>query len=183
MTEAAGQPHRWPDAIQALALLAIDPQGLGGVNLKSQCGPVRDRWLDLLCDRLPTQTLRRVPTGVTAQRVVGGLDLAATLASARPIAERGLLSQADGGILVLAMAERTSVETASLLAGALDTGAVIVERDGIAATNAARFGIVALDEGLSSDEGVPAKLLDRDGLPSRSDLPQPSRNGRRTPDR
>ena len=44
-----------------------------------------------------------------ADRLIGGVDLAATLSSGRLVAERGVLAAADGGIVVLPMAERASV--------------------------------------------------------------------------
>ena len=91
----------------------------------------------------------------------GGLDLAATLAAGRPVAERGLLAEADGGLLVLAMAERVPLATLSYLVAALDTGMVRVERDGLTAASLARFALVALDEGIGDDERAPAKLRDR----------------------
>ena len=40
-------------------------------------------------------------------RLLGGLDLAATLHAGRPVAERGMLAEANGGIVLLAMAERS----------------------------------------------------------------------------
>ena len=44
----------------------------------------------------------------------------------------GLLAQADGGVITLAMAERLPAATAALLAAALDTGEAVLERDGLA---------------------------------------------------
>ena len=152
----------WADAVQALTLLAIDPTGLGGASLRAGPGPVRDCWLVALRERLAPQTpIRRVPAHVTEQRLLGGLDLAATLQAGRPIAERGLLTQADGGVLVLAMAERVTTATTSHIASALDTGSLQLERDGLAATLPARLAVIALDEGVDDDERAPAKLTDR----------------------
>jgi magnesium chelatase subunit D len=97
------------DAVAALALLAVDACGLGGASLRAPAGPVRDIWLGGFRARLPAGApIRRVPANVTAGRLAGGLDLAATLAAGRPMAERGLLAEADGGALVLAMAERAT---------------------------------------------------------------------------
>ena len=50
--------------------------------------------------------------------------------------ERGLLAEADGGIVVLAMAERLPPATAARLAAVLDTGEVRLERDGLTAAHA-----------------------------------------------
>ena len=59
------------------------------------------------------------------------------------------------------MAERVQARTAALLASAMDTGSVRVERDGLSTSRDARFGLVMLDEGLGEDEVPPTRLLDR----------------------
>ncbi|MGA2126907.1 MAG: magnesium chelatase ATPase subunit D, partial [Xanthobacteraceae bacterium] len=152
----------WADAVLAAAIFAVDPSGTCGVCVRSLHGPVRDRWLALVADLLPPGTpLRRIPLNVTDGRLLGGLDLAATLHAGRPIAERGILADADGGAVVLAMAERLSPSTVARLAAALDSGEVAVERDGIAQRSRARVGVIALDEGMADDELPPAALLDR----------------------
>ena len=94
-------------------------------------------------------------------RLLGGLDLAATLKAGRPVAERGLLAEADGGVIVLAMAERIGPATAARIAAALDAGEAVLERDGLALRIPARFGVVALDEGATEEEVPPAALIDR----------------------
>ena len=43
----------------------------------------------------------------------------------------------------------------SYLCAALDTGEVVLERDGIALRSPARIGVIALDEGSNEDEQVP----------------------------
>jgi len=153
---------RWLEATTAAAILAVDPVGLGGVVLHAGPGPLRDAWLAALRGLLPVAApWRRVPVQVGEGRLLGGLDLAATLAAGRPLAEQGLLAAADGGMLVLAMAERQTVGTAALVCAALDRGEVLVERDGVQARSATRFGVVALDESVDDDERVPAALCDR----------------------
>lgn len=151
----------WQRAVQAAVLFAIDPVGLGGVRVRAQAGPVRDAWLGLLRGLLPGRPQLRMPLSITQERLLGGLDLPATLAAGRPVAQRGLLAEADGGVLLLAMAERLSLGCAAQVAQALDRQEVALERDGLCVRNPARFGVVALDEGLPEDDGVPAALCDR----------------------
>ncbi|WP_405234847.1 magnesium chelatase subunit D [Lentisalinibacter orientalis] len=152
----------WSDALRAACLFAMDPAGFGGMNLRAHAGPVRDEWLRVLRSLLPAGTpFRRIPVHVTEARLLGGLDLAATLGQGRPVAESGLLAEADGGVLLLTSAERAERATVAHLTAALDTGRVVLERDGIAARQAARVGIVALDEGLDEDEQPAAALRDR----------------------
>ena len=129
----------WENAVLAAALFAVDPAGLGGVSLRASAGPVRDRWLALLRGVLPPETpLRRVPCHVEDSRLLGGLDLPATLQAGRPVVERGILAEADGGMVMLAMAERLSPHVAGRLAGVLDNGIVRLERDGFARSLPAR---------------------------------------------
>jgi len=150
------------DVSLAAALLAIDPIGLGGASLRGPAGGGREAWLGLLRRLLPGGTsLRRVPPHITDDRLLGGLDLGATLAAGRPIVERGVLATADGGLLLLPLAERLSQALAARISAVMDTGEVSIERDGMQARLPARFGVVALDEGMADDERPPEALLDR----------------------
>lgn len=138
--EASSGPER-SDAVLAAALFAIDPAGTVGVVLRSAWGPARDQWLARLQAMLPPEApVRRLPPNVTDDRLLGGLDLAATLQAKRPIVERGLLAEADGGLVVVPMAERLAPATVAHLAATLDLACVVVERDGIAARPPARIG-------------------------------------------
>jgi magnesium chelatase subunit D len=149
------------DAMLAAVLFAIDTQGMSGIALRSR-PPDRDRWLGNLCGLLPRSApIRRLPIHIADGRLLGGLDLPATLRAGRPVAERGILAEADSGLLVVTMAERQSAATLARLTAALDRGEVVMERDGLAVRNPARFGLVALDEGIDDDERPPAALLDR----------------------
>ena len=146
---------------RALALFAVDPVGLGGLLLRGRAGPGRDSFLAVLKALLPPGTpLRRMPVSIGDDRLLGGLDLAATLAAGRPVAMRGLLVDADGGVLIAPMAERLEQGVVSRVVAAMDTGAVRVERDGMRIDAPSRFGVVALDEGVE-DEHVPEALADR----------------------
>jgi len=150
------------DAATIAALFAVDPVGLGGVALRSPSCDNRDQWLALLKNLLPPQTpLRRVPLNINDTALLGGLDLGATLQAGKPIALQGLLSQADGGVLVLAMAERMSLSSAARFGSVIDTGMVALQRDGLDTAVKASLGLVALDEGASDDEQMPASLADR----------------------
>lgn len=164
-TELLAQPTSpWSDAVLAATLFAINPVSLGGVSVRAPAGPVRDRWLLLLRELMADRPLRRVPLHIQDERLIGGLDLPATLQTGRPVATRGVLAEADGGIVVLAMAERLAPSTIARITAVLDTQELVVERDGVSTRNPARLGVVALDEGIASDEGTPLALLDRFAL-------------------
>lgn len=150
------------DAATVAALLAVDPSGLGGIALRASASPARDEWLALLKQLLPANApFRRIPLNINDTALLGGLDLGATLHAGRPIAQQGVLAQSDGGVVLLAMAERLSAGTAARLSAVLDTHEVAIERDGLAVRRPARLGMVALDEGSADDERLPTALLDR----------------------
>ncbi|WP_419815841.1 magnesium chelatase subunit D [Glacieibacterium sp.] len=143
-----------------LALFAIDPIGLGGVVLRGPADLARERWLEHLAACLPTPP-RRLPPGIDDARLIGGLDIAATLAAGRAVARGGLLAEADGGVVIVPMAERLDDRIAGQLAAALDTGTVRIERDGATLATAARFGLLLLDEGVGDDARIAEGLGER----------------------
>ena len=162
MQEAQGERDSWLDALQAARLLAVDPHGLGGALIHAGHGPVRDAWLMLLQTVLPESApIRRLPLSVSDDRLLGGLDLAATLQAGRPIVQRGLLAEAHQGVIVAAMAERMSEHTAARLCAALDRGEVVMEREGLHDLSPARIAVVALDESTEDDDPPPVRLLER----------------------
>ena len=155
-------PSAWQDAVLAAALCAVAPADLGGVHLRALPGPVRDVWLEtlraLVTDAKP---LRRIPLHVSEASLLGGLDLAATLRAGRPMAQRGLLVESSGGLVLLAMAERVSRITVAHLSAVMDFSEVVLERDGLAARDPAELGVVALDESTTQDESLTPVLQDR----------------------
>lgn len=157
-----GGPGIWADAMLAAALFAVDGPGLGGVRLRARAGPVRDRWLEILRMFCLHQPMPRLPLHADADRLAGGLDLAATLRAGRPIGERGLLHKANGGALLIAMAERLDPELAATIGLVMETGRVhgSVSSDETGSATS-RFGVIALDEGVDLDERTPAGLTDR----------------------
>ena len=155
------QERLWQQAVQVAVLLAIDPGALGGVRIRAAAGPVRDAWLNLLRSLMSPSRWVRMPVSITDERLLGGLDLSATLATGRPVLQHGLLVEADGGTLILTMAERLPASTAARLTQVMDEGAVVLERDGLAERRATRFAVVALDEGLSEEESLSPALRDR----------------------
>ena len=72
----------WADAHLAAALFAVDPAGLGGIVLRARAGPVRDAWLRCCAGSVAGRNALapRVPLGITDDRLLGGLDLAADAA-------------------------------------------------------------------------------------------------------
>jgi magnesium chelatase subunit D len=154
----------WEDALLAARLFAADPHRIAGIRVNARAGPVRDRWLGYLQRMLDERVIRKLPPNIGADRLLGGLDLPATLSAGRPVVLPGLLAEADGGVVVIPMAERMASHVAVALASALDDGEIAVERDGLTLRSSARIGIVLLDEGADTDEAPPAAIVERLGL-------------------
>ena len=131
------------DACLALSLFLTAPAQLGGLSLRGS-GPAREALLEMLRDT--GVAVRRMPAHVDDERLLGGVDLAVSLASGRTVRARGLLEEIAGGVLVVPLAERLDHAIAGRLAQALDSDA--------------RFGLVLLDDGIEN-EGPPAALLER----------------------
>lgn len=140
-----GAPDPGAEALAALSLLAIDPEGLGGAVISGRPGPARDAWLAHAARCAGAPPLR-IPASADEAGLFGGLDLAATLAAGRPVRDAGLIARAGGRWLLLPMAERCDPGLAARLALALDAGA---------------GPLLALDEGWTDGEETPAALAER----------------------
>lgn len=166
--------ERWQDALDAAAVAALRPHGVGGALVRAGAGPIRDAWLSALAQLTASDSpMVKLPPGATEDRVLGGIDLGATLAHGRVVVDSGVLARAHGGWVVVPMAERIEPVAAAHLGGALDRGEVALEREGLSRRLDARIGVIALDEGID-DERVPTGLADRlgiwlnlDGIPPR----------------
>jgi len=152
----------WQAALLSAALFTVDPVALGGLTVRAHAGPVRDAWQAYLEALWPeTAPRRRAPANIADDRLIGGLDIAATLHAGRPVADKGLLAEADGGFILLAMAERVPLSTAARITAAMDRGAAVLQRDGLSITMPTRFGVIAFDESIGDDEAPPGGLTDR----------------------
>ncbi|MBL8344720.1 MAG: hypothetical protein JNN03_04715, partial [Rubrivivax sp.] len=163
--EAATLAAIRPLALRAAALFALDPLALGGLRLRGGAGPARDAWLAALRRLLPdSMPWQRLPVSIEEDRLLGGLDLAASLAARRSVLHRGLLAQCHGGVLVAPMAERLPGRTTAALAAVLDRRELIVEREGFGERQPAHLAVIAFDEALPEDEPFAPALADRLGL-------------------
>ena len=160
--DAYDTPSCWSDALVAARLFAVDPAGLGGIVVRAGPGPVRDLWNDYLRSLLPVGTpVKRMPVAIEDDRLLGGVDLAATLRLGKAVVQAGILIEANAGIVQIPMAERLASGVAARLAAALDRREVLIEREGIARCIPTTIGIVAFDESASPEECVPPALAER----------------------
>ncbi len=139
-------PQPYARARAALAVLAVDPEGVGGLWLRARPSPQRDQVTGAVA-ALVLLPLTRLAPNVGDETLFGGTDLAASLVAGRAVLTRGLF--ATPRAIVLAMAERCPVALAVRLGQWLDRGTGC---------------LIALDEGAEPDEALPPALIDRLGL-------------------
>ena len=130
------------DAVLAARLFVLAPQVFKGMVLRGP-GPGREALVAALGENI---ALRRLPGHVDDDRLLGGIDLAASLSAGRPIRQTGLIEEAQGGALIAGMAERMDGAIAGRLAQALDEGAT---------------ALVLLDDASEPEEGPPLSLSER----------------------
>lgn len=134
------------EAVRAARLFALAPQLFRGLVLRGS-SPARDALVAALGAAV---TLRRMPGHVDDERLLGGIDLAASLAAGKPIRQKGLIEEAAGGALIAGMAERMDGAIAGRLAQALDEG---------------ETALVLLDDAREADEAPPVSLTERLAFP------------------
>jgi magnesium chelatase subunit D len=158
--DVARLPAAVRDGLIAARICAADPT-LGGIVMRGA-----DVWQDDLVAAwtgamAAAAPVRRIPAHIDDDRLLGGIDLTATLALGRPVSRTGLLAEAHGGLVTVPMAERLDPGVAGRIATVIDTGELLVERDGATMTAPARFGVIAFDDGREPDDRPPIVLSER----------------------
>ncbi len=140
MTPAPADPL--DDAVLAARLFALAPSTFKGMVLRGS-SPAREALVAALGEAV---SLRRMPGHVDDERLLGGIDLAASLSAGRPVRQTGLIEEARGGALIAGMAERLDASIAGRLAQALDEG---------------QTALVLLDDAAEPEEAPPQSLTER----------------------
>ena len=154
-------------AQQALLLLAVDPE-LRGLVIAAPVGSGKSslaRSARALLDPADAPFVE-LPLGADEDALLGGLDIQATLRGGARVLRPGLLARAHGGTIYVDGLNLLPDSSANLLLGALESGDVRVEREGISARASTRFRLIG---SYDPAEGAPRRhLLDRAGLLVRS---------------
>jgi magnesium chelatase subunit D len=102
-----------------------------------------------------------LPLGATEDRLLGGLDLEKALAG-EPALKRGLVAEANGGVLYVDEVNLLPDHLADALLDAVASGVHIVEREGFSASQSADFVLIG---SMNPEEGaLRPQLLDRFAL-------------------
>jgi magnesium chelatase subunit D len=146
----------------ALLLAAIDP-GIGGVLLRGDKGSGKTTLARGLAALLPgSAPFVELPLGATEDRVLGSIDLAAALTTGQEHVRRGLLADADGGVLYVDEVNLLADHLVDTLLDVAVSGEHRLERDGVSVVQPARFVLVGT---MNPEEGeLRPQLLDRFGL-------------------
>ena len=142
MTSADPPADPLEDAVLAARLFALAPATFKGMVLRGS-SPAREALVAALGEHI---ALRRLPGHVDDERLLGGIDLAASLSAGKPIPQTGLIEEAAGGALIAGMAERMDTSIAGRLAQALDDSGT---------------ALVLLDDAVEPEDTPPASLTER----------------------
>lgn len=144
----------------ALMLLAVDPT-LKGAFIRGRPGQAKSALARSFASMIDLRLIE-APLGVTEDRLLGGLDIEATLRDGKRRAARGLMAEAHQGALYIDDINLLEDNLISLVAGALERGAVRMEREGISEILPAEFFLIGTYNPAEGE--VSAVLKDRVGL-------------------
>ncbi len=150
------------DAKLALILNAIDFR-CGGVLFIGEKGSGKSTLSRLFKKILPDGTpFIELPLNITEDRLIGGIDIQKTIKSGERIFQKGLLCNADKGVIYIDDVNLLSQEVLTLILEAQDKGEVLIEREGFTLRYPSRFILVA---SMNPEEGdISPHLLDRFGM-------------------
>ena len=150
---------------RALLLLAIEPR-LRGVLISSVSGSGKSLLIKAFTSiflkvgqqngKVKRGRMVRIPLGVTEDRLIGGLNFEAEPTSKSLPCTRGLLTEANEGILAIDDINLMQDSSICHIASAIDSGFVRIEREGLSTVNPARFSLVGTYNPL---EGLPSKVI------------------------
>jgi len=147
----------------ALLLNLIEP-GCGGVLLAGKKGTGKSTLLKAFSNivRLLNIPVFEVPMNATEEAVLGGIDIEETVKTGRRIFQRGILSKANGGFLIMEDINLFPQDIVSIIFEVQARGENIIEREGITLKEPANFQILAT---MNPEEAeFSSHFLDRFGM-------------------
>lgn len=150
---------------EALVLAVTDPL-IGGVLAMGEKGTGKTTIARSLSHLMEREGERfpfvDLPIGASEDRVLGSVDLEKLINEKEQVVQKGLLAQADGGILYIDEVNLLNDHLMDVLLDAAATGGYHLEREGISRWMESRFCLLG---SMNPEEGeLRPQLLDRFGL-------------------
>jgi magnesium chelatase subunit D len=157
----------WLLPLLAIELVRAQPRLCNGIWLKSAAGAARDAWWQSARQRwsdVPSlQRVQRIPSSVGVARLLGEIDITASVISGKRQATTGLLQTAADSIAVVSMAERMDASIAAVISQLLD-GGLDGDHASSSVGRSARPLLILEDESEPAEHGPPISLTSRVGM-------------------
>ncbi|WFB61453.1 VWA domain-containing protein [Paenibacillus sp. BR1-192] len=147
-------------AKRAVLLYLVNP-AIGGILVNGHPGSGKSVLLHAASSLVKPRRILSVPVNVTADRLLGALDMAAAMNSGKLALAPGLLEEANGQLLLVDHMNLLSEAILKEIVSTLSTGSIYVQREGISTVRRSRFMLLAA---MDPNEGrVSPPLLDHFG--------------------
>lgn len=148
------------DVKEALILNLINPR-IGGVLIDG-CGGTAKSVLAGSVGAITDMKVIKLPLNISEDRLIGSVDVEKTIKSGSATLEKGVLSMADGGILLIDDVALLPDEITDVLLEVLSNGVARVEREGISHEEKCSFMLIGTMD--SSKQQLRNSLTDHFGM-------------------
>ncbi|MDD2410327.1 MAG: ATP-binding protein, partial [Candidatus Methanomethylophilaceae archaeon] len=145
-------------AKKALMCAAVD-DSVKGVLIKGPSGTGKSLLVRAFAEVLPGRDIINVPQNINDDQLFGGLDLEKAVSEGRATVSGGLLGRADGNLIYVDNANLMDGRTLDSLMECVESGKVILEREGVSAEYSVETSAIASMD--PSERDIPESTADR----------------------
>lgn len=146
------------DVKKALLCVAVDDD-LTGILIKGPTGTAKSVLVRSFVNMLPGKEIVNVPQNVTDEQLFGGLDIEDAIKHGRSSIKDGLLQRANGNILYIDNVNLFDTRMLASIMECVETGKVIVEREGISAVYDCKTTVIATMDPI--ERTIPDHIADK----------------------